>query len=387
MPMATNRDYYVVLGIERTASVEEVKTAYRQMAKKNHPDLNPGDPDAERRFKESAEAYEVLSDPQKRQRYDRYGHAGLEGMGVHDFSRASADDVMSFFSDILGGGLFGEFFQQARRRGPRRGQDLLTKQEITLEEAVKGATKEIEIRRAELCSDCNGTGARRGSQPVGCTYCGGTGQVVSSRGFFQVASTCPSCNGEGTRITDPCSTCRGSKRIETRAKLSVAIPPGVDSGLRLQLRREGEPGALGGERGDLLVQIQVKPHPFFERNELDLITQVPISFPQAVLGAEVEVPTIDGTEMLQVPRGSQSGDVHRLKSRGVPDLRGRGKGDLVVELIVEVPRELTPRQEELIRQLAELDHIHVTPKRKSFLERLRDFFTTDEQQQPSAAAR
>lgn len=373
--MPAKRDYYVILGVERSASVDDIKSAYRQLAKKNHPDLNPGDADAERRFKEAAEAYEVLSDPAKRQRYDRYGHTGVDG--VHDFQNASADDIMSAFSEIFGGGLFGELFRQ-RPRGPRRGQDILAKLEITLEEAVRGASKPVEIRRTELCDDCRGSGARRGTTPAVCIYCGGSGQVVHSRGFFQVASACPSCNGQGSRITDPCPSCRGAGKISVPTAISVNIPPGVDTGMWLQVRREGETGDPGAERGDLRIQIQVKPHPFFERQNHELITQVPISFPQAALGAEIQVPTLDGAERITISAGTQSGAIHRIRGRGVPDIKGRGRGDLLVELIVEIPQKLAPRQEELIRELAELEHEHVTPKRRSFLDRLRDFFTTEE---------
>jgi molecular chaperone DnaJ len=376
MPMATTkRDYYEVLGLKRDAAPDEIKKAYRQLALKNHPDKNPGDADAEKRFKEGAEAYEVLSDPAKRQRYDRYGHAGMEGTAVHDFR--SAEDIMSAFGDIFGGGLFGDLFGQ-RRRGPRPGQDLLMKMEIDLVEAARGTTKAVDISRQEYCGECRGSGARKGTVATTCNYCGGQGQVVQARGFFQVATTCPACGGEGMRITDPCPSCRGSGRVPSVAHLKADIPPGVDSGMWVQLRGQGEPGDPGAPRGNLRIQIIVRKHPFFERNRNDLICQVPISFPQAALGADIEVPTLDGPDRLHVPKGTQSGDVLRIKGRGMPELSGRGRGDELVEVVVETPRSLTPRQEELLRELAELEHEVVSPKRKSFFEKLRDYFTEDD---------
>ncbi len=375
MPMATTkRDYYEVLGVKRDATPDEIKKAYRQLALKNHPDKNPGDPEAERRFKEGAEAYEVLSDQSKRQRYDRYGHAGLEGAGVHDFR--NADDIMSAFGDIFGGGLFGDLFGQ-RRRGPRPGQDLLLKIEIDLVEAARGTTQPIELNRQEYCGECKGSGAGKGTVATTCNYCGGQGQVVQSRGFFQVATTCPACGGEGVRVTDPCPNCRGSGRQPTAVNLKIDVPPGVESGMWLQLRGQGEPGDPGAPRGNLRIQVMVRKHPFFERNRNDLYCQVPISFAQAALGADIEVPTLDGPDRLHVPKGTQSGEVLRLKGRGMPDIGGRSRGDELVEVVVETPRSLTPRQEELLRELAELDHEEVSPRRKSFFEKLRDYFTEE----------
>ena len=375
MPMATTkRDYYDVLGIKRDATADEIKKAYRQLALKNHPDKNPGDAEAEKRFKEGAEAYEVLSDQAKRQRYDRYGHAGLEGAGVHDFR--NAEDIMSAFGDIFGGGLFGDLFGQ-RRRGPRPGQDLLYKLEIDLVEAARGSTKPIEVTRQEYCNECKGSGARKGTIATTCNYCGGQGQVVQSRGFFQVATTCPACGGEGVRVTDPCTTCRGSGRTTQVARLKVDVPPGVESGMWLQLRGQGEPGDPGAPRGNLKIQVLVRKHPFFERNRNDLICQVPISFPQAALGAEIQVPTLDGPDRLNVPKGTQSGDILRIKGRGMPDISGRGRGDELVEVVVETPRQLSARQEEILRELAEIEHEDVSPRRKSFFEKLRDYFTED----------
>jgi len=374
----TKRDLYEVLEITREASTDEIKRAYRQMALKFHPDRNPGDKEAERRFREAAEAYDVLSDDQKRQRYDRYGHAGLDGSAFHDFR--SADDIMSTFGDIFGGGLLGDLFGGGdRRRGPRQGPDLLMRLEITLSEAARGTSRTIEVNRQEFCGDCDGSGARKGTVASACNYCGGRGQVVQTRGFFQVATTCPSCGGEGVKITDPCPSCHGAGRVPRTAKLQVDVPPGVETGMRLQLRQQGELGDKGAPRGNLQIQIMVRKHEFFERRRNDLLCQVPISFAQAALGAEVEVPTLEGPGRVQVPRGTQSGDAIRLKGRGMPDIGGRGRGDEIVEVVVETPRHLTPRQEELLREFAEIEHEQVSPRRKSFFEKLRDYFTEEDE--------
>ncbi len=375
MPMAaTKRDYYEVLGINRDASPDDIKKSYRQMALKFHPDRNPGDEEAPNKFKEAAEAYEVLSDPDKRQRYDRYGHAGLNGAAFHDFR--SADDIMSAFGDIFGGAIFGDLFAE-RRRGPRPGPDLLMKLEIDLVEAARGATRTIDVNRQDFCSECRGSGARKGTSPTTCNYCGGRGQIVQARGFFQVATTCPACGGEGVRITDPCTNCRGAGRVPTTAHLPFNIPPGVEAGMWLQLRNQGELGDLGAPRGNLRIQVLVKKHPFFERRRNDLICQVPISFAQAALGAVIEVPMLDGREHIEVPRGTQSGEILRIKGRGMPDLGGRGRGDELVEIFVETPRHMTARQEELLREFAEIEHEQVSPRRKSFFEKLRDYFTEE----------
>jgi molecular chaperone DnaJ len=375
MPMAvTKRDFYEVLGVIREAPLDEIKKAYRQMALKFHPDRNPGDDEATRKFKEAAEAYEILSDPEKRKRYDRYGHAGLNGTATHDFR--STDDIMSAFSDIFGGGLFGDIFGE-RRRGPRPGPDLLMKLEIQLVEAARGTSRTIEVSRQEFCSECRGSGAKKGTSPTTCNYCGGRGQIVQARGFFQVATTCPACGGEGARIADPCHQCRGAGRVPHTAHLQVDVPPGVESGMWLQLRNQGELGDVGGQRGNLRIQIVVKKHPFFERRRNDLMCQVPISFAQAALGAVVEVPTLDGPEDLEIPRGTQSGETLRIRGRGMPDIGGRTRGDELVEVSVETPRHLTVRQEELLREFAEIEHEQVSPRRRSFFDKLRAYFTEE----------
>jgi molecular chaperone DnaJ len=376
MPMAvTKRDYYEILGLGRDAALDDIKKSYRQMALKYHPDRNPGNDDAVKRFKEAAEAYEVLSDAEKRQRYDRYGHAGLNGAAFHDFR--STEDIMSAFSDIFGSGLFGGDFFGERRRGPRAGPDLLMKLEIELVEAARGTSRAIELTRQEFCSECNGAGARKGTVATTCSYCGGRGQIVQARGFFQVATTCPACGGDGVRITDPCPNCRGAGRVPKSTRLQVDVPAGVESGRWLQVRNQGELGDVGGPRGNLRIQLVVKPHPFFERRRNDLICQVPISFAQAALGGVIEVPTLDGPEDLEVPRGTQSGETLRIKGRGMPDIGGRARGDELVEVHVETPRHLTARHEELLRELAQIEQQQVSPRRKSFFEKLRDYFTEE----------
>jgi molecular chaperone DnaJ len=279
---------------------------------------------------------------------------------------------MSAFSEVFGGGLFGDMFQQ-RKRGPRPGQDLITRLEIDLLEAARGATRTIEINRNETCSDCKGSGARKGTVATTCDYCRGQGQIVQSRGFFQVATVCPACGGDGTRIADPCPTCRGGGKVATRVSITIPIAAGVDNGSMIVRRNEGEPGDPGAPRGNLRVQIQVRKHEFFERAGADLFCRVPIGFAQAALGAEIDVPTLDGIDHLMVPRATQSGQVLTLKGRGMPTPHGRG--DELVEVVIETPHKLSPRQEELLRELAELEHEHVSPKRKGFLAKLRDFFT------------
>lgn len=371
--MATKRDYYEVLGIRREATVDDIKKSYRQLAMKNHPDRNPGDAEAEMRFKEAAEAYEILSDEGTRQRYDRYGHAGLQGAaGGHDFK--SPDDIMSAFGEIFQNAFFGDMFGQ-RRRGPKPGADLAIKLEIDLLEAAKGVTKTLTMNRGEPCRSCSGSGARKGTVATTCTYCGGQGQVIQSRGFFQVATTCPACGGEGMRISDPCPDCRGTGRTQENVRLDVEVPPGVDTGIWLQIRNQGELGDPGAPRGNLRIQIHVKPHEVFERRGNDIVCQFPIHFSQAALGAEIEVPTLDGRERLTIPRGTQSGEVFRMRGRGIPDVNGRGRGDELIEVVVETPRHLSQRQEQLLRELAGLDHESVMPRQKSFFEKLRGYFT------------
>jgi len=349
------RDYYEILGVSRDCSSEELKRAYRKLALKYHPDKNQGDKKAEERFKEAAEAYEVLRDPQKRQTYDLYGHEGIAGTGFRGFS--GHQDIFSTFGDLFED-LFG--FSAAHRRqdaymGPEAGADLRYDLDISFEDAARGAETEIEIVRLESCSICHGTGMAPGSHPATCPTCHGRGQIIRSEGFFRISSTCPHCSGSGTIITNPCKTCQGKGRVRERHKVKVRIPAGVDTGSRLRLRREGEAGLRNGPRGDLYVVIHVKPHDLFERRGNDIYLRLPISIVQAALGDEIEVSTLDGPRNLKIPAGTQTGEHFRLKGLGVPDLRGFGAGDQVVEVAVVTPTSLTERQCALLREFADIE--------------------------------
>jgi molecular chaperone DnaJ len=363
------RDYYEILGITQEASAEEIKQAYRKLAMRYHPDRNAGDTDAEIKFKEAAEAYEVLSDTHKRQRYDRYGHAGLDEMSLTDFSARSPFDLFGdIFSDLFGGG---------RRSGPQPGRDLLYDVELDLAEAAHGVRKAFTIPREENCSDCSGSGARRGTQPATCRHCGGRGVVLNSLGgFIRVQQTCRGCGGRGVIITDPCSTCHGRGRVEARRTIEVNIPPGVDTGMRIPLRGEGEAGDRSAPRGDLYVQINVREHALFRRERDNLICQVPITFSQAALGGPIEVPTLDGPLTHNLKGGIQSHDVVRIPGKGISNVRSGRRGDLLVVVVVETPKNLTKRQEELLRELAEIEKKHVSPQRKSFFEKLKGLFSS-----------
>lgn len=368
--MAGKRDYYEVLGVRREADEEEIKRAYRQLAMKNHPDRNAGDPEAEERFKEAAEAYEVLRDPVKRQRYDRYGHAGLEGMNVPHFS--NAESVFDLFGDI-----FGDIFGQRSRHGPQPGRDLQMVLDLELAEAYRGTSKTVQVPREELCGECSGTACRRGTQAATCRRCNGHGVVVQSQGFFRMQQTCRGCGGRGVVITDPCPSCRGQGRVAVRRSIEISVPPGVDTGSRIRLTGEGEAGDPRAPRGDLYCVIRIREHPFFRRDGSSLICQVPITFSQAALGGDIDVPTLEGAITHALKRGVQSGDVIQISGHGMPSLRGGRRGDLLVQIIIETPRNLTKRQEELFYELSEIDQKHVSPQRKSFLEKLRSFFTPE----------
>jgi len=369
--MASKRDYYEVLGVSRDASTDEIKKAYRKAALTNHPDRNPGDDGAVQRFKEASEAFEVLSDPDKRSRYDRFGHAGVSGNGGPQFG--DMGDIFDAFGDLFGD-IFGGGGRATRRRA-RQGASLRTSLSIDLHDAARGCQREIEIDRQELCSTCDGSGARPGSSLERCDYCAGHGRIVQSQGFFRVQTTCPACQGEGVVVRDKCPDCGGNGRELRTVKLEVKVPPGVDTGMRLCLRSEGEPGPQGGPRGDLYVDIHVKPHPFFQRDGLDLICTVPVTYTQAALGTTIDVPVLDGKQTLNIPAGSQPGETFTLKRMGMPDPHGGRRGDLIVALQVEVPRKLSSEQEALLRQLAELEHSEVTPHRRSFLDKLKDYFS------------
>jgi molecular chaperone DnaJ len=373
------RDYYEVLGVDKNAGADDIKRAYRRLAIKYHPDKNPGDKDAEAKFKECAEAYEVLSDPDKRSRYDQFGHAGLQGSGMHDFSRMNVEDIFGALNldDILG-----DFFgfagksRRSARTGPHRGYDLETVVELTLDDVAKGVEKSIEFTRQDICEECSGSGSAKGGNPSKCSTCGGGGQVAQAGlgGFFQMVSTCPACRGSGTVITNPCRKCRGSGRIPKKRLVTVKIPAGVHEGQSVRVGGEGEPGFNGGPRGDLYCYVKVNEHPFLQRDGIDLIAVVPVSFTQAALGGVIEVPSLTSVQELKIPAGSQSGDVFRIKGQGLPDIRTRRSGDEMVQIIVEIPKKLNSQQEELLRKFAETEDKTVLPKTKGFFEKLKQYF-------------
>jgi molecular chaperone DnaJ len=364
------RDYYEVLGVGREAGQEEIKKAYRRLALKYHPDKNPDNKEAEERFKEVNEAHEVLSDSQKRAAYDQFGHAmgggvrgpgGFEGFG-RDFG----------FGDIFGD-IFADVFGErtATRRRPQRGSDIEYATEIDFKDAVLGTEKTIEISRYEACANCNGTGARSGADLGSCPVCGGSGQVRMSQGFFSISRTCERCRGEGTVVKSACSACAGRGRVKVARKIHLRIPPGVENGTRLRMSGEGEAGYNGGPRGDLYVIIGVRPHEIFERHGYDIVCEVPISFIQAILGCEIEIPTLDGRVKVKIPPGTQSGKVFRLRGKGIPDLHGRGKGDEHVVIDVEIPASLNNQQRRLLEEFARISGDEIAPSRKSFLEKVK----------------
>ncbi len=370
--MASKRDYYEVLGVERSATHKDIAEAYRKLALKFHPDRNPNNEEAVAKFKEAAEAFEVLSDENKRSRYDHYGHAGVAG-GVHQFNDVS--DIFEAFGDILGGGLFGDLFGGGRRGNrARKGDDVACELTVDLFEAARGVTKTVEIDRHEMCGECRGTGTKPGSRPEACRYCGGRGQVVQSSGIFRVQTTCPACQGAGQLVKDPCTKCRGAGYMLKKVFREVKVPAGVDHHMRVRLAGEGEPSPNGGPAGDCYCVINLVEHPLFERDGHDLICRVPITYPQAALGATIQVPTLEGTEDFEIPVGTQAGEVFKLRRRGMPDPRGRGKGDLLVVVNIEVSKSLTPKQEKLLRDLAAEEKTNVSQHRKSFLEKLKDYF-------------
>ncbi len=372
--MAEKRDYYEVLGVERNATEAQISEAYRKLALKHHPDRNPGDDEAVVRFKAAAEAFEVLSHPEKRARYDRYGHAGLEGGGAPHFHDVS--DIFNAFGDVFGEGFFSDLFGGGggRRARSRKGGDVRCDVTLDLFEAARGTSKVVRFMRHVLCEKCSGSGAKPGTQPETCRYCGGQGRVVQQSGIFAMQTTCPACHGRGRTIRDPCGDCRGSGYVQKKVTRKVDIPAGVDDQTRLRLSGEGEPSPNGGPAGDCYCFISVSEHPLFQRKGQDLLCQIPISYPQAVLGATIDVPTLDGREDMSIPAGTQSGEVFTLKGRGMPDPRYRGRGNLHVQVYIEVPKTLAPEHETAIRQLAEIENTHVSPTRKSFFEKLKELF-------------
>lgn len=370
---AAKRDYYEVLGVSRGASQDELARAYRKLAIKYHPDSNHDDESATSKFKEAAEAYEVLSDADKRARYDQYGHAGVDGRAGGGFQEVG--DIFEAFGDVFSGTIFEDFFGRSSRGGRvRRGADIRCDVTLELEEAAKGTRKQVSLTRYDKCEPCSGTGAEPGSEPQVCPKCRGRGQVVQATGILRVQTTCPQCRGRGRVISKPCRKCDGSGLQPREVLLDVSIPPGVDDGMRVRLAGEGQPSPDGGPAGDAYCFIHVKPHPMFKRDGSDLILQVPLSYSQAALGTVFEIPTLDGRKSIDIPAGTQSGEVFQLRGLGMPDPHGGARGDLLIQTFIEVPKKLNPRQAELLRELAELEHEHVTPHRKSFLERMWDYF-------------
>ena len=366
-------DYYEVLGVNREASDQELKSAYRKLAMKFHPDRNPGNRGAEEKFKEASEAYQVLSDPDKRAAYDRYGHAGVGAAGPGGFGGfAGGVDLGDIFGD-----LFGEMFNvggSQRTSRQQRGDDLRFDLSIEFQDAIFGTETEVKIRRLESCPTCNGRGSASGRGPTACGQCQGRGQLRYQQGFFSVARTCGACGGTGTVIGDPCQMCRGETRVSKELKLKVKVPPGVEDGTRIRYAGEGDAGRASGPRGDLYVVLTIQPHDFFERDGHDLRCVVPISFPQAALGAEIEIQGIDGPVNLKIPEGTQSGKELRVRGRGVPILNGKGNGDLVVKVLVQVPRKLTRPQREMVAKLAELMNVDNRPTSPTLLEKMKDLF-------------
>lgn len=377
MNTVAKRDYYEVLGIDRNADISEVKRAYRRLAMEYHPDRNPDDPNAEEKFKEASEAFDVLSNDDKRHRYDQFGHQGVEGMasGFNPFANgAGLHDILNNLDSV-----FGDMFQDvrySRRRGlEERGSDLQYSLSITLEQAVKGDKIQIKIPTYRTCGDCHGSGAARGSSRTTCTDCNGTGMLQSRQDFFFVQRTCGRCRGAGEVLESPCDKCRGQGRIHTERELSITIPPGVDQGTRLRLSGEGQSGLRGGPSGDLYVEFSVKPHKVFERQNNNLLCEVPITFTQAALGSEVEIPTLQGHVKLRIPSETQTGKLFRLRGRGVPSLRGGGRGDLLCRVVVETPVKLSSHQRELLEELestVKSSKKH-TPKGSSFFKSVKEF--------------
>jgi molecular chaperone DnaJ len=382
--MATKRDYYEVLEVTRTATADEIKRSYRKLAVKFHPDKNPNDPHAEEKFKELGEAYDVLMDGDKRAAYDRYGHAAFAQGTAGPAGAGGFHDPFDIFREVFGtggggggGGIFEQFFgggQTRDREGRQRGSDLRYDLQITLEEAAVGCEKEIEVTKLDACTRCNGTGAEPGSRASSCPTCHGRGQVIASRGFFQVSQTCPRCRGTGQIVEKPCKDCEGEGRVENTSRIKLKIPAGIEDGSRLRSSRNGEAGIRGGSPGDLYVVIHIKEHPVFEREEDNLYCEVPISFTTAALGGEIRVPTLEGQASLKIPAGTQSMTVFKLRGKGVPTLNSSTRGDLLVRVLVEIPTKLNHDQRKKLEEFAELCGEENTPLHKSFFEKAKEFF-------------
>ncbi|MFA6237006.1 MAG: molecular chaperone DnaJ [Bacteriovorax sp.] len=375
--MSTKRDYYEILGVQKGAAKDDIKKAYRKLAMQFHPDRNPNNPEAEAKFKEASEAADVLLDDEKKARYDQFGHAGVNQGGGPGGFQGSGD--FGDFGDIFGD-IFGDMLGGGRRRGGggsrsrgRPGDDLQMGIDIEFSEAAFGCEKTISLTKNVKCETCSGSGAKAGSSPTTCDYCNGHGEVRRQQGFFTVSSTCPKCNGSGQMIKDPCQTCNGAGKKKKKVDLQVKIPAGIDQGQRLKLSNEGDAGTLGGPNGDLYVVINIKPHDIFERDEFDVHCTVPISFSQAALGAEMEVPTLSGKVALKIPVGTQSGVKMRLKGKGIQRLGGYGIGDQIVSVHVETPTKLSSEQKELFKRLAEVEH-QSNPMSRGFFDKVRDLF-------------
>ncbi len=383
----TKRDYYEVLSVARTATQEDIKRAYRRLAMKYHPDRNNGSEkaDAEIKFKECSEAYEVLSDDHKRSRYDQLGHEGVQGQ--HDFSHMDITDIFSMFDDIFGGGAFGGAFggrgsRGATHRGARaqRGYDLETQVELTLAEVASGAEKTIEFERQHACDACKGTGAKLGTSPVVCPQCSGQGRIAQQGfgGMFRMVTTCPNCRGRGSVVRDHCPNCGGTGRQLKKRVVNVKIPAGVHEGQAVRISGEGEPGEQGAPAGDLHCYITIRAHPMFSRHNNDLVCQVPISFTQAALGGEIDVPTLKGMEKMRIPPGTQHGEVIKLKGKGLPDIRSYRNGDQIVQIMIEIPKKLTEKQKQLLRDFAGTEDTNVMPQKRSFVERLKNMLGSED---------
>jgi molecular chaperone DnaJ len=373
---SVKRDYYEILGVQRGATEQEIKSAYRKLALQFHPDRNPNNPDAEEKFKECSEAYAVLADSEKREMYNRFGHAGV-GAGVPGggFDASVFQDFGDIFGEFFGfGDLFGGNRSGGRTRA-QRGADLREDITIEFEEAAFGVEKQITYRKHELCEKCNGSGSAQGKAPASCRTCGGRGQVRYQQGFFSVARTCPTCHGTGSVISDPCANCRGEGRVVQQKTIDAKIPAGVEDGTRIRFTGVGEAGVHGGPAGDLYLVLRVKQHAFFDRQGNDLYCVVPISFTQAAVGTEIQVPTLEGEQALKIPEGTQSGTILKLRGKGIPVLNGHGKGNLFVEVRVQTPTKLTKRQRELLQELQGIAQVENKPQRTSLLGKMKDMFT------------
>ena len=377
--MSEKRDYYEVLGIERNAGADDIKRAYRKLAMQFHPDRNPDDPDAEKNFKEAAEAYDILGDEQKKAQYDQFGHAAFAGGGMGGQRFSNLEDIFDAFGDIFGGGgggggFFGDLFGGGRRRqrGPRRGRDLKIVLELTLEEIDNGVERTISLKRHEHCESCNGTGGKDGAAPTTCSTCAGAGRVQRTQGFFAVQTPCPTCQGRGQAVSDPCTTCDGSGRKGVESEVVIQVPAGIEDGMRIRVPGAGDAGDAGAPRGDLYCIVREVEHQVFQRGGADLITEIPFNFAQLAMGDRVEIPTLRGKADMNIPAGTQPGRVFRMRGQGLPHLEGSGRGDQLVRVFVEVPKKLTDRQKELLREFADIEG--ESTGSRTILERITDYF-------------